>query len=108
MNKVQCKEISTDAILRLLATRQGRWSTWFPAADVGIEGLAADPEWTIWRQSDGIFPPGCSEKLVLAKMRQLLKNGFISGCGCSCRGDFEITDKGLAKIGAERVIKSLY
>ncbi len=35
-----------------------------------------------------------SEKLILAKMKQLIKRGLVDGCACGCRGDFEITPKG--------------
>ena len=34
-------------------------------------------------------------KLVLAKLRSLIRRGLITGCACGCRGDFEITDKGM-------------
>ena len=37
-----------------------------------------------------------NHKLALAKMKQLNKRGFVSGCFCGCRGDFEITEKGEA------------
>ncbi len=38
--------------------------------------------------------PDAPEKVVLAKMRGLIKRGLVDGCGCGCRGNFEITDKG--------------
>jgi hypothetical protein len=37
--------------------------------------------------------------LVLAKMRSLIKKGLVEGCGCGCRGDFGITDKGKEYLG---------
>ena len=30
------------------------------------------------------------EKVALAKARRLISRGLIAGCGCGCRGDFEI------------------
>ncbi|MGW5519294.1 hypothetical protein [Nocardia africana] len=33
---------------------------------------------------------------VVAKARRLLDRGLITGCGCGCRGDFELTAKGQA------------
>lgn len=39
----------------------------------------------------------------LAMMRVLYRNGLVGGCDCGCRGDFEITDKGLEFIGAKRI-----
>lgn len=35
-------------------------------------------------------------KVRLAKARQLLKRKLIAGCGCGCRGDFELTTAGRA------------
>jgi hypothetical protein len=36
------------------------------------------------------YPP----KVLLAKLRRLVTRGLLDGCGCGCRGDFEITDGG--------------
>lgn len=41
------------------------------------------------------MPPNLPEKLVLGKMRMLMRRGLVTGCGCGCRGDFEITAKGI-------------
>ncbi len=41
-------------------------------------------------------------KLQRAKMTMLMNRGLIGGCDCGCRGDYEITNKGLALIGVER------
>jgi len=32
------------------------------------------------------FPP----KVVLAKLRRMIARGILRGCGCGCRGDFEL------------------
>ena len=32
------------------------------------------------------YPP----KVILAKCRSMLRRGLIEGCGCGCRGDWEI------------------
>jgi hypothetical protein len=34
------------------------------------------------------------ENLILAKIRRLDRRRVISGCGCGCRGDLEVADKG--------------
>jgi hypothetical protein len=34
-------------------------------------------------------------KVVLAKAHQLIKRGLLDGCDCNCRGDFELTSKGI-------------
>lgn len=44
------------------------------------------------------FPPGCPPKLVLAKMKSLIKRGFVDGCMCGCGGDFCITNRGKAHL----------
>lgn len=38
--------------------------------------------------------PGVPSKVVLAKFRRVQGRGLVSGCDCSCRGDFEITPEG--------------
>jgi predicted transcriptional regulator len=40
------------------------------------------------------MPENIPNKLVINKMRQLIRRGIVTGCGCGCRGDFEITPKG--------------
>jgi len=78
----QCKDIPDTPILEFLSDLLGVWATWFPKVEGGMPSvLDAMPEDT---------PP----KLALAKMKQLVKRGLVDGCGCGCRGDFRITDKG--------------
>lgn len=83
---MKCADISTEAILQFLAKHQGEWCTWG-------EGYSM----TTIRDA---MPPGTPEKLQLAKMKILIKKGLVSGCDCGCRGDYEITDKGLFTIKA--------
>ncbi len=45
------------------------------------------------------MPKEVDYNLGLAKMRSLIKKGFVEGCGCGCRGDFCITDKGKEYLG---------
>ncbi len=87
--KFQLKHIDTKAILHFLAKHQGQWST--------------------WGNGGGVMPsvskavPGLSEKMLILKMGSLIRRGLCGGCApCRCRGDYEITDKGLALIGVER------
>jgi predicted transcriptional regulator len=35
------------------------------------------------------------KKIIIQKMAKLIKRGLVSGCGCGCRGDYEITQKGI-------------
>lgn len=48
--------------------------------------------------------PTIPEKVVAAKVRQLIKRGLADGCDCGCRGDFEITPTG--RVFLERVAQS--
>lgn len=81
--KLQCKHIPDRPILDLLAKNPGVWHNWF-----------FDNELDVTR----VFPPNTPEKLMLAKMAMLIRRGLVDGCTCGCRGDFEITDKGLALV----------
>lgn len=79
---MQCKDISDTCVLRLLKRHRDRWVTF--GNGHGIMPTVADA-----------MPPETPKKLQLAKMRQLLRRGLVRGCGCGCRGDFEISDRGL-------------
>ena len=82
---MKCKDIPDEPILRFLAQHQGKWATHGKGYSMPTVQDA--------------MPPGTPCKLQLAKMRQLHKRGLAGGCPCGCRGDWEITDKGLALIG---------
>lgn len=49
------------------------------------------------------MPKGTPDKLVLAKMRQLIKKKLVDGCTCGCRGDFIITDKGIEFLNSHKM-----
>ena len=38
--------------------------------------------------------PDVPDKLAIAKMARLIRRGLVDGCGCGCRGDYVITEKG--------------
>lgn len=38
-------------------------------------------------------------KVVLAKARRLIRRGVITGCACGCRGDFEVAEGAVARVG---------
>lgn len=91
---MKTSDIPDRPILEYLARYQGEWTClWYG------HFKEKDPE-----QSDVFyaFPEGTPHKLVLSKMRSLIRRGLSGGCECGCRGDFEITDKGLELIGQER------
>lgn len=77
----------SEDVLRFLAKHQGQWSTWGKGYSMPTIGDAM---------------PGASDGAQWRKARNLFWWGLIGGCPCGCRGDFEITDLGLACIGLER------
>lgn len=91
---MKSSDISDESILEYLADLQGEWTClWY--------GYFKEKDPT---QSDVYYamPEGTPRKVALAKMKSLYKRGLVGGCACGCRGDFEITDKGLALIGRPR------
>lgn len=90
---MQCKDIPDELILKFLSEYQGQWTClWYGKLEGVVDLYYA-------------FPTGTPEKLIRSKMKKLHKKGLVGGCPCGCRGDFEITDKGLAFIGAKRTAK---
>ena len=81
---MQAKDIPEDKILAFLAVNEGKWC------------FLVDATWP--RDLFCVMPEGVNRKLALAKMRAMIKKGFVTGCGCGCRGDFEITPKGKAEL----------
>lgn len=80
---MQCKDIPDRPILEFLS-KQAVWGNWFEIDKFDNPNSV--------RHAMPKHVPG---KLVLAKMRQMMRRGFVSGCDCGCRGDFEITNKGM-------------
>ena len=79
---LQCKDIPDRPILEMLAKNPKKWHNWCGA------------EWNV----TSAMPPGTPPKLALAKMRTMIRRGAVDGCPCGCRGNFVITEKGLAEI----------
>lgn len=82
---MQCKDIPDRPVLQFLATLNGRWANRFSNED----GTPYNE-----RSILHAMPAGTPDKLALAKMRMLMRRRLVQGCGCGCRGDFELTDKG--------------
>jgi hypothetical protein len=76
---MQCKDIPDKPILEFLLQHKPKWCNWY----FGDE-----------RDVHKAMPENIPNKLVINKMRQLIRRGIVTGCGCGCRGDFEITPKG--------------
>lgn len=99
--RIQCKNIPVLPILAFLMRLQKReivseeavspvWPSgklWTPIAGTTFTGYANSVQ--------NAMPPGTPERLAVAKMKGLIKFGLVSGCTCGCRGDFELTDKGI-------------
>ncbi len=88
---MKASDISDSDVLTFLAKHQGRWST---------HGIGHSMP-TV----QDAMPHGTPVKVQLAKMRALYKRGYVSGCPCGCRGDWEITDEGLNHIGQVRTAR---
>jgi hypothetical protein len=84
---MQCKDIPDQPILEHLERFSGKWCNWHFRDE---------------RDVTFAMPKLPAEKLALAKMRQLMKRGLVTGCDCGCRGDFEITDKGREELARMR------
>jgi hypothetical protein len=91
---MQCKDIPDLPVLVFL--------TQLPFLAVAI-GDKPVQRWGTWVWGDDFkpdnsvihaMPAGTPPKLALAKMKSLIKRGLVDGCGCGCRGDFEITGRG--------------
>jgi hypothetical protein len=80
---MKCKDIPTIPILEFLYDRKKHnkiWCCWYDGFENSI-GQA--------------MPPNTPEKIIIQKMAKLIKRKLVSGCGCGCRGDYEITNKGI-------------
>ena len=53
------------------------------------------PHWVFTWNLERLIPM-LPPEVILAKARALLKRGLLDGCGCGCRGNFELTDQGRA------------
>lgn len=50
--------------------------------------------------------PEIPEKVIIAKLRNLIRKGFVEGCVCGCRGDFHLTNKGKTQLREFRLEQS--
>lgn len=87
----QCKDVPDEPILRFLYARKYMKiitsCVWFDGYENSI-GQA--------------MPPNTPTKIKIAKMAKLISRGLINGCGCGCRGDYTITQKGIEYLNAAK------
>lgn len=101
------KDISDEAFLDAIRTvHRVRWESkgvtaetplgtdnlyWIGASRWDIACvLEGHPEWCGGLEATDGESVTIPEKIVLAKAKRLIRRGLISGCGCGCRGDFQI------------------
>lgn len=80
--RMQCKDIPDRPVLEFIHGLHGS-ATWFWSESYKPDNSVARA-----------MPQDISERLVLAKMRNLVQRGLVDGCACGCRGDFKLTEKG--------------
>jgi hypothetical protein len=77
---LQCKHIDDLTLLMFIKE--------LPAQGFGLGGTLFEGfENSVQNAMPADVPP----KLARAKMKQLIKSGWVDGCLCGCRGDFELT-----------------
>jgi len=104
MNKYgfQLKDIDDRAVLLWFYEYQGGWVSYW-GGHFRYNGWDTFTE----RREEPLdsffaFDPKFDPRLRHKKLASMVDRGLLGGCGCGCRGDFEITDKGLALLGLPR------
>lgn len=77
---MKAADISDIDVLKFLQGLNGRWATHGKGYSMPTVQDAMPAETPV--------------KLQVAKMKMLHRRGLVDGCGCGCRGDWRITDKG--------------
>lgn len=94
---MQCKDIPDLPILQFLDR---------------CRDAEGHPVWATWGEGYSMptvrdaMPSDTPEKLQLAKMSQLMRRGLVVGCDCGCRGDFELSAKGIRVVEFEKEVES--
>ena len=86
-------------LLNVFADHQGQWTF------MNDDGLLRWFNWeTTNEEENSSILVGLDRDEVLKLFVELVEEDeYLGGCPCGCRGDFDITDKGLSYIGRERV-----
>jgi hypothetical protein len=97
MMKMQAKDIPEKPILAFLAKIERGETFWYPTepmrAGWGEKNAYSSGTWYEGFENSVLnaMPPGTPPKVALAKIRAMIKKGLVDGCGCGCRGDFNLT-----------------
>lgn len=103
--RMQCKDIPTLPILQFLRwvfegylEEEWRTACWYGHPSDGNSRPEHFPNSVIHAMPKWVLE--VDERLVLAKMKQLVSHGLVDGCPCGCRGDFYPSEKGYAFLKA--------
>lgn len=101
--RLQAKDIPDRAVLEFVEK-----TSMVEALPLGGQTASCLPRWVFcWDfERDGYFG-SLPWKVVQAKLRQLLKRKLLTGCGCGCRGDWELTVDGERELGRMRGVASV-
>ena len=98
---IQAKHVDKLSILQFLKDLNDQWACIYKPDDE-----CPLVESSVWN----VIPMDIPYKVGVAAMANLMKRGLVTGCTCGCRGDFEITEKGiyLLKVNKEAKIEELF
>lgn len=88
--RLEAFRIEEEPILRFLldvVRKGGAWATHLPRDEFNIQ--KAVPDWV-------------SDRLFEVKALDMARRGLIDCCLCGCRGDYQITTRGLETLGVDR------
>lgn len=83
ITQIQCKDIDERPILEFLLKRYEEHLGWASCFGDEFENSVTHA-----------MPKDIPFKVVVRKMAKMIAKGLVDGCGCGCRGDYEITQKG--------------
>ena len=87
---MQCKDIQDAPLVRFVAEKQREKGYWV----------------NVW-DFDGTEYEALPDNLFRAKMGNLIKKGYLTGCNCGCRGDYEVTVKGIVFLNWDDTLERL-
>lgn len=95
---VQAKDLDGEAVIALIrecneARCDYRGSSAYHGGRPGYaEGRYDPPKGHYANGADLAARLGVPTKVLLAKLERLIEKGYVKGCTCGCRGDFEVVE----------------